>query len=184
MVMWHTSLSPYIKVLPTTSPSFVSVLLTPPGILPSLHTSVYLPTAGKDGEWLATLVQLEAHVMENIVKYGKLATFLRGDFNASSKNKPRSAILSSVIARLSLNRVNIDHYSYHHFRGDGDSDSDLDLLLYGGGDGVAEHLDHIECKFVNPLLFSHHDLIVSECSIPPLEIRSTDESKNITAPEN
>ena len=116
------------------------------------------------------------------MKYGKLATFLRGDFNASSKNKPRSAILSSVIARLSLNRVNMDHYSYHHFRGNGDSDSDLDLLLYGGEDGGAEHLHHIECKFVNPLLFSHHDLIVSECSIPPLEVRSTDESKNITAP--
>ena len=68
MVMWHSSLSPYVKVLPTPSPSFVSVLLTPPGTLPSLHTAVYLPTAGKEGEWLATLVQLEEHVMENIIK--------------------------------------------------------------------------------------------------------------------
>ena len=44
MVLWHTSLSPYVKILPTCSPSFVSVLLSPPGMLPSLHTGVYLPT--------------------------------------------------------------------------------------------------------------------------------------------
>ena len=63
MILWHSSLSPYLKVLPTTSPCFVSVLLTPPGLLPSLHTAVYLPTAGRDGDWLASVVELEAHVL-------------------------------------------------------------------------------------------------------------------------
>ena len=29
MVIWHSSLSPHIRVLPTSSPSFVSVLLSP-----------------------------------------------------------------------------------------------------------------------------------------------------------
>ena len=87
--MWERSLSPYIKVLPTCSPSFVSVLLSPPGVLPSLHIGVYLPTAGKDGLWLAALVELEEHIMETIDKHdGLLATIARGDFNASSKNKP------------------------------------------------------------------------------------------------
>jgi hypothetical protein len=56
-------MSPFVKILPTSSPSVVSVLLTPPGILPSAHTVVYLPTAGNDGKWLATLVELEDHVM-------------------------------------------------------------------------------------------------------------------------
>ena len=86
-IMWKTSISPFVKILPTSSPSFVSVMVTPPGILPSVHTAVYLPTAGKDGEWLATLVELEDHVMMNVEKYGDLAIFLRGDFNGSSKNK-------------------------------------------------------------------------------------------------
>ena len=53
MVLWDNSLSPHLKVLDTSSPSFVSVLLSPPDLLPSVHTGVYLPTAGKDGEWLA-----------------------------------------------------------------------------------------------------------------------------------
>ena len=97
MIMWHNSLSPHLKVLDTPSPSFVSVLLSPPGLLPSLHSSVYLPTAGKDGDWLTALVDLEQHVMEVIDKhYGHIATFLRGDFNASSKNKTRATLLSSV----------------------------------------------------------------------------------------
>ena len=87
MVMWHFSLSPHLEVQPTTSPSCVSVLLSPPGILPSLHTAVYLPTAGRDGEWLAALVELEQHVQDSIEKQGPLAVFLRGDFNASSRNK-------------------------------------------------------------------------------------------------
>ena len=76
MVMWHVSLSPHLKVLPTTFPSFVSVLLSPPGILPSLHTAVYLPTAGRDGEWLDALVELEQHVHDSIEKHGPLAVFL------------------------------------------------------------------------------------------------------------
>ena len=59
-IMWKTSMSPFVKILPTSPPS---VLLTPPGILPSAHTVVYLPTAGNDGKWLATLVELEDHVM-------------------------------------------------------------------------------------------------------------------------
>ena len=51
MALWHSSLSPYLKVLPTTSPSFFSDLLSVPGHLLALHTAVYLPTAGRDGDW-------------------------------------------------------------------------------------------------------------------------------------
>ena len=54
MILWHSSLSPYLKVLPTTSPCFVSVLLTPPGLLPSRLSS---------WDWLASVVELEAHVL-------------------------------------------------------------------------------------------------------------------------
>ena len=182
MVFWHKSLSPFLKVLPTCSPSFVSVLLSPPGILPSLHTAVYLPTAGKDGDWLATIMDLENHVAENVERYGDVAVFLRGDFNASSKNKFRAAILGAVTDRLNLHRVTIWHPTYHHFTGGGASDSDLDLLLYGGGLDVHESLVDVKCKFKEPLMFSHHDLLVSVCSIPPRKSEEIDTSKNITAP--
>ena len=87
--------------------------------------------------------------------------------------------------------------------------SDLDLLLFGDGgvsdggsvdggpgdsgadDGgadcgtgaVAETLSGIYCKFKHPLMFSHHDLLVSSCSLPPIPKVTHDTSDNITAPK-
>ena len=101
LVIWRNSLSAHIQVLPTTSPSFVSVLISPPGMLPSIHTGVYLPTAGRDGEWLVTLMELEEHIMENMVKHENVAIFLRGDFNASSKNVNRASILAAFMTMSS-----------------------------------------------------------------------------------
>ena len=68
--------------------------------------------------------------------------------------------------------------------GNGAHDSDLDLLLFGqkGDVTVAEHLSKIVCKLSNPLIFSHHDLIASICSIPALEQKLVDRSTNIVAP--
>ena len=183
MALWHSSLSPYLKVLPSTSPSFFSILISVPGYLPALHTVVYLPTAGRDGDWLASVVELEEHVRGYIDQFsGQLATFLRGDLNASTKNKSRAAILTAMISRLELARVNIDHFTYHHFTGGGSSDSDLDVLLYGGGDVVSEHLLEYQCKLRNPLMFSHHDLVISDCFVPQIPHVANDVSKLITAP--
>ena len=181
MVMWHISLSPHLKVLPSTSPCFISILLSPPGILPSLHTAVYLPTAGRDGEWLDALTELEQHVQGTIDQYGPLGVFLRGDFNASSKNKRRSAMLLAFITNLELSKVTINHLTYHHFTGSGDSDSDLDLLLYGGPD-ANEALVDVVCELQDPLMSSHHDMLISSCSIPPKQVMNHDKSKNIEAP--
>ena len=91
---------------------------------------------------------------------GLLASFVRGDFNASSKNKTRAALLSAVIVRLKLSKVNIDFPTYHHFTGNGLHDSDLDLLLFGGKD-VSEVLVDTVCKLEYPLIFSHHDILIS-----------------------
>ena len=81
-----------------------------------------------------------------------------------------------------ISKVNIDHPTYQHFTGGGSSDSDLDVLLYGGGEGVSEHLVDVQCKFLNPLMFSHHDLIVSNCFVPQSHTETIDMSKHITAP--
>ena len=119
LIMWHNSLSPHLKVLDTSSPSFVSVLYSPPGLLPSVHTGVYLPTAGKDGEWLACLVELEHHLTEVMEEHNRnIAVFVRGDLNASSKNKTRATLLTAFISRMELSKVTIPHMTYHHFTGE------------------------------------------------------------------
>ena len=41
---------------------------------------------------------------------------------------------------------------------------------------------NIVCELDHPLMSSHHDLIVSACTIPPHQYQRQDSSKNITAP--
>ena len=83
---------------------------------------------------------------------------------------------------MDLNKVTLPHLSYHHFTGGGKSDSDLDVLLYGGYAGVSEHLLDIVCELQHPLMFSHHDLTDSTCSIPTQKHQDSDSEHNITAP--
>ena len=113
---------------------------------------------------------------------GALAIYVRGDFNASLKNKSRTSLLSAVIDTLKLSKVSINSPTYHHFTGNGEHDSVLDLLLYGGHEDVSEVLVDTVCKLKCPLLFSHHDILVSECSIPSCQIVPNDKSTHITAP--
>jgi hypothetical protein len=87
-----------------------------------------------------------------------------------------------MVSRLELARVNITDPTYHHFTGSGNSDSDLDILLLGGGDGVKESLVDQCCKILNPTMFSHHDLIISSCTIPHIQHAEHDVSRNISAP--
>jgi hypothetical protein len=143
---------------------------------------VYLPTAGKDGDWVATLLELKQHMTVNFNKHGNIAVFLRGDFNASSKNLSRSLLFAAFIRRLDLTRLSLPHPTYHHFMGSGASDSDLDQLLYGGNIMATETLENIICELENPLMFSHHDMIISTCMLPPKPSDKMNDAENITAP--
>ena len=66
--------------------------------------------------------------------------------------------------------------------GNEEHDSVLDLLLYGGHDEVSEVLVDTVCKLKCSLLFSHHDMLVSQCSIPSCQTIAEDKSKHVTAP--
>ena len=59
LVMWKSELDPYVEPLPTPSPSFLPILLKIPGYVPSIHISLYLPTSGRDPEFVSALAQLE-----------------------------------------------------------------------------------------------------------------------------
>ena len=51
--------------------------------------------------------------------------------------------------------------------GNGASDSQLDLLLFAGPVAQAEVLSSLTCSLTNPLVASHHDLILSSVPLPP-----------------
>ena len=57
--MWQTKLEPYIKVLHTDSTSLLPILLSIPGVTISVHIAIYLPTSGKEAEFVTALAALE-----------------------------------------------------------------------------------------------------------------------------
>ena len=67
--------------------------------------------------------------------------------------------------------------------GNGLSDSELDVLLLSDQDGVSEIVDKIECTLDNPMVDSHHDLVVSTMSIPSVTPSPIQRSSNVQAPQ-
>ena len=51
VIMWHSSMTPFVSVLPTSSPGFLTIVLKLPSAVPSLHSVIYLPTSGNDQEF-------------------------------------------------------------------------------------------------------------------------------------
>ena len=180
MIMWHTSITPYVSVLPTTSPGFVTIVLKMPSVTPSLHTVLYLPTAGKDQEFATMLVELEAHIEEILSIYPDTPHFIRGDANSNPNNHWRFNLLNHFSSSLHFSRVPLQHPTYHHFIGDGCFDSEIDILLVYGKD-VSETLTRIICKLDSPLVESHHDVILSSCSLPTARASPIEEDL-VTAP--
>ena len=59
MALWRNWLDPYITVLPSLSSAFLPVILKLPGARVSVHIAIYLPTHGKDAEFVSELANLK-----------------------------------------------------------------------------------------------------------------------------
>ena len=181
MVLWKRRHDPHIKLYPVQTPAFLPVIFQPPGSAPSIHIAVYLPTLGRESEFIEELSKLSITVDELSETHPDAPIYLRGDFNVSKTNAKRTQLLDHFCSQHNLLQTLITKPTYHHFVGDGKSDSFLDRILFSGSAAHQEVLRTIECCLTNPLLKSHHDLLVSEFFIPDEEIEdSTDD--NIVAP--
>ena len=167
MLLWDSSLDPFLTILPTDSSSILPCRLCMPGCRTSYHFCIYFPTAGQDDKFVELLADLSNFLCDIYEKGdGELPIFIRGDANASSRNASRSTIFNHFLSQHNLHRTILGHNTYHHFIGDGQFDSDLDVLLYSNIPNCTEILTDILCKHRNPLLESHHDLIISSFSLP------------------
>ena len=79
-----------------------------------------------------------------------------------------------------LTSVPITHPTYYHFLGNGQSDSHLDKLLFSKNT-FPEELISIICKLSNPLVDSHHDVILTRWSLPYFS-HHLESSDNVKAP--
>ena len=169
MAMWDCSLDPFIRVLPTSTSAVLPILLSPPGLMPTAHITVYLPTAGRDSEFLSDFAALDAIVSE-IVEDFSCPIYFRGDFNVNPKNITRSNLLHHFCDKFSLTNLDLGHPTHHHFQGGGASDAQLDLLLFRGPPDQAESLTSISCSLAHPFIDSHHDLICSSFPVPTQQL--------------
>ena len=169
MILWRKYLDPYVTVQEPVSTSFLFLVLNIPGTRPSIHGALYLPTSGKEVEYLSDLAKLKTTLDDLTVKHPRAVIFLRGDANSSLGHRSRSSLLSDLCSEFHFKIVKFQHPTYHHFLGNGASDSDLDVLLHSDQEGVHEELVKLECKLENDMVDSHHDFLVSSIFIPNIK---------------
>ena len=179
VIMISKNLEPYAQMLPSSSSSFTAVLVHVPNFEKSVHIALYMPTAGKDSEFLTVLSCLNSFIRDTRSKF-QCSIHIRGDSNCNPKNEYQCSLFRNFCQSHDLLSVDFEHSSYHHFTGNGASDSQLDMLLYSNSS--EEILTHIQCSLSNLLVYSSHDLIVSSsvhssCSEPT----AVSNSENISA---
>ena len=169
LAIWHSALDPFISILPTTSPAVLPLLLSIPGLSPSIHVGIYLPTSGRDEHFVVALAALTA-VMETILDdHHGLPVYVRGDANVNPSNLLRVQLFSNFLSQFNLVSLPLNHPTHHHFTGEGAYDTQLDVLLFRGAPEQAESLSSVICGKEDALILSHHDMVVStfSCSSVP-----------------
>ena len=172
MVLWRKWMEPYISVYPVQSSAFLPLVLKLPDTRISVHVALYLPTHGRDTDFISELASLQNCIEDICNKHKDAVVFIRGDSNCNPKNTNRMQLLAHFIEEFSLTQVPVHHPTYHHFVGDGKYDSNIDILLHTKLDKVSEVVTNIMCIKDNPEISSHHDLIFSVFSLPVQEPES------------
>ena len=91
-------------------------------------------------------------------------------------------LFNQFLENLSLLRLHIHHKTYHHFTGEGLYDSEIDVILHSARLGQCEQIKSVRCKLDHPDMLSHHDMLLSECSIPALPVASNPSEQLLSAP--
>ena len=179
MVMWKREHDPYVSVYTVQSTAFLPIIFHPPGSALSIHIAVYLPTMGLESQFLRELSQLSLIIDELSDTYPSAQLHLRGDFNVSRTNAKRTQLLDHFCSEHDFLQTLIPKATYHHFVGN--TESHLDKIFFSRNVIKEESLQRIECGLTNPLIDSHHDLLVSTVSIPSSDEEDSTDG-NVVAP--
>ena len=133
LTLWKDELDSFITVLPTFSSRITPIVLDCPGYQTTVHINIYLPTAGRDSDFIEALATLQATIDDANEKYPTALVYLKGDANAACPprfNNKRDAIFQQFCEDNSFINLSLDgHKTYHHFTGFGISDSNIDVAL-------------------------------------------------------
>ena len=170
LTLWKRTLDPFVKVLDVNSDSINVIIMTIPGYPTTVHINIYLPTAGRDADYISELSKLENILEEIDDEYNKPIVVIRGDANASipaRQSNSRDTLFQYFCERMNLHPILTHHKTYHHFMGDGASDSSIDvILLRHFPAGASENIENIICSKEDPRVDSKHDIVVSKLTLP------------------
>ena len=171
IILWRKKLEKSVTILPTETTSFTAIILAFPSCPPAIHISLYLPTAGKESEFLEEITKLKVFIESALETHPDHLIFIRGDSNVNMKNTVRVEILENFKNLLNLKSVKIGHKTYHHFLGNGLFDSAIDVILHSKEESIEEVVEKVFCKSDDPSITSHHDIIVSTLFLPQSELK-------------
>ena len=188
ILCWKHSLDQYIKIIEVDTSRFLVVVLNIPGHPLSIHICLYLPTSGRNTEYLEELARLEKTIDDLDSQYPDATIYLRGDANASMIARPgnkRDELFKYFCDKLSLVSTPINEHTYHHFVGEGKSDSTIDVILQRNCSMILpqETILKVLCSKKESDVDSKHDIIISSFILPFTGYSENTQDNNLIAPQ-
>ena len=179
---WDSSVDSKITKIPVISERFCGVRYTENSHIVILAYSAYLPTSGKDDDFVETISQLTSDIYNNNVDKKNTAILIGLDSNQSDGSTSRRTIaMKSFISEFSLKTIiPDDKATFHH--NNQVSESQIDHILYflpeTSQDITVNFSDHL-CKKEHSSNLSSHDVIVGLVSLQTMltEDKEEDYSK-------
>ena len=77
MIMWKKEHDPYVTIPSVSSSSYLSLIFAPPDVQPTIHIVVYLPTSGRESEFVEEMANLDSCITALIDDNPGASVFIR-----------------------------------------------------------------------------------------------------------
>ena len=161
-VLWHESLNSSVLQITNTNVRFTGIKLKIQSET-ILAISLYLPTTGKDQEFVECLAELSAYIADNTSD--RVTTLIGTDSNCSERSSQyRLRAFQCFCEEQHLTKVCHTGPTFHHSNGTSSSNIDYFLISCNRGDRLKAAT--VQCKQDFPENLSSHDPVFSTLVIP------------------
>ena len=162
-ILWHESVNSSVHQLSNTHERFTGIRMSFTD-LEILVISAYLPTSGRDDDFLDSIEELSNFIVENISE--KDTILIGADFNCSDKSSSRRVTaFKKFCTDHNLIKISCTEPTYHHFNGQ--SSSSIDFFLLSEESSSKARLSDItlQCSLEHPGNLSGHDPVIATLSL-------------------
>ena len=178
-ILWHESLNSHTSSIQNIHSRFTAIKIAL-GEHSVLAISAYLPTSGKDTEYLDCLGELSTFITANNTEN---ATIIIGmDSNCSENStQRRTNSMGHFCEDHSLLKVAAPGPTFHHSNGVSSSNIDYYLVSQNSTANISNISS--QCTQDHPQNLSSHDLVIAKFTLPSSEIRNKNSKHSHTFSE-